>query len=73
LSISKRKNKNDNKKRRRKMTQERGSAELNIVLSDGIITVSHSEGETLAKWIARHGDWNRLFDFIKFLQQGEEK
>ncbi len=55
------------------MTQERGSAELNIVLSDGIITVSHSEGETLAKWIARHGDWNRLFDFIKFLQQGEEK
>ena len=55
------------------MTQERGSAELNIVLSDGVITVSHSDGETLAKWIARHGDWIRLFDFIKSLQKGEKK
>ena len=54
------------------MTQERGSAELKIVLSNGIITVYHAEGNTLAKWTARYGDWNRLFDFIKVLQQGEK-
>ena len=52
------------------MIQEKGSAELNIVLDNGIITVSHIDGDILAKWIAKNGDWNKLFNYIKFLQEG---
>ena len=52
------------------MIQEKGSAELNIVLDNGIITVSHIDGDILAKWTAKNGDWNKLFDYIKFLQEG---
>jgi|TARA_R110000803_G_scaffold196999_1_gene260447 hypothetical protein len=51
--------------------EERGSAELKIELSKGIITVSHAEGNTLLKWTAEYGDWNRLFNFIKSLQEGK--
>ena len=53
------------------MIQEKGSAELNIVLDNGIITVSHIEGDILAKWTAKNGDWNKLFDYIKSLQEGD--
>ena len=52
------------------MIQEKGSAELNIVLDNGIITVSHVDGDILAKWTAKNGDWNKLFDYIKSLQEG---
>jgi hypothetical protein len=58
------------------MIYEKGSAEINVSLSDGIITVRHSEFSgkpILRQWRARKGDWDRIFQSFDLLQQLSEK
>lgn len=51
--------------------QERGSASMNIDLTDGIITVRHGDcNSILVQWVAKNGDWNSLFEKIKLLEGG---
>ena len=50
--------------------KELGSAGINIELSNGVITVRHSEsGNKLREWTAKKGDWDKLFDFIDLLRR----
>jgi len=50
--------------------KELGSAGINIELSDGVITVRHSESnDKLREWTAKKGDWDKLFDFIDLLRR----
>jgi len=54
-----------------KNIQERGSANININLNDGIITVRHGDcNSILAQWVAKNGDWNSLFEKIRLLEGG---
>ena len=44
---------------------EIGSAGIRVDLTDGVITVYHSEGDAvLAKWKAELGDWDKLWNCI---------
>ena len=48
---------------------ERGSAEINVSLSKGIITVKHGEcGTVLRSWVASGNDWDSLWLTIKELE-----
>jgi hypothetical protein len=55
------------------MTIERGSAGINLRLSNGVITVRHSECNTvLAEWLAEEGDWDRIWIAIRDIKQERE-
>ena len=55
------------------MTIERGSAGMNLRLSNGVITVRHSECNTvLAEWLAEEGDWDRIWIAIRDIKQERE-
>lgn len=48
---------------------EKGSAEINVSLSKGIITVKHGEcGSVLRSWVASGNDWDSLWLTIKELE-----
>ena len=55
--------------------QELGSAGINVELSNGVITVRHSESpdHVLKEWKARKGDWDSIFKTFDLLQQLSEK
>jgi len=56
------------------MTIERGNAGINLELSNGIITVRHSECNTvLAEWLAEEGDWDRIWIAIRDIKQEREE
>ena len=56
------------------MTIERGSAGINLELSNGVITVRHSECNTvLAEWLAEEGDWDRIWIAIRDIKQERER
>jgi hypothetical protein len=59
----------------KKMIYEEGSAEITVSLSDGIITINHSENDAfvLRQWRARKGDWDLIFKTFDLLQQLSEK
>ena len=43
-------------------------------LSNGIITVRHSECNTvLAEWLAEEGDWDRIWIAIRDIKQQREE
>lgn len=48
-------------------TRERGSAQINIELKDGIITVRHTHplGDILYTKDAKPGDWDKIWEAIK--------
>jgi hypothetical protein len=51
------------------MTAEPGAASIVIELAAGEITVTHgTDHVVLRRWIANHGDWNRLWDTIETLE-----
>jgi len=58
-----------------KNIQELGSAGINVELSDGVITVRHSESpdHVLREWKARKGDWDSIFKTFDLLEQLSEK
>lgn len=44
---------------------EPGAASIKVDLSDGVITVTHgTDSAVLAQWVARNGDWDRLWNTI---------
>ena len=48
----------------------KGSAGINIELSEGVITVYHSEcNSVLEKWTAKEGDWDLLWEAIRLLKE----
>jgi|TARA_R100000329_G_scaffold67537_2_gene59281 hypothetical protein len=49
---------------------EKGNAGVNIELSNGVITVRHSECNSILKqWTARKGDWNLLFGLLEEMEK----
>jgi hypothetical protein len=54
-----------------KNTQELGSAGINVELSNGVITVRHSESPDciLKEWTASRGDWNTIFNLLNMLEK----
>lgn len=51
--------------------KERGQASIRLELVDGVITVMHGQGgATLAQWTAESGDWDRIWQVIVALQNG---
>ena len=58
-----------------KNIQELGSAGINVELSNGVITVRHSDSTdyVLKEWKARKGDWDSIFKTFDLLQQLSEK
>ena len=46
---------------------EKGSAEINLKLHNGVISVEHCEGGNLANWVAEKGDWDKIWDTINNL------
>jgi len=43
-------------------------------LSNGVITVRHSEADQiLHKWTAREGDWNKIFKCIYSLEKSSNR
>tara|TARA_R100001082_G_C4353490_1_gene155693 strand:- start:659 stop:874 length:216 start_codon:yes stop_codon:yes gene_type:complete len=54
--------------------QEKGSAGINVELSNGVITVRHSEADQiLHEWTAREGDWNKIFKCIYSLEKSSNR
>ena len=50
--------------------QEKGSAGINVELSNGVITVRHSEADQiLHEWTAKEGDWNKIFNCLYSLEK----
>lgn len=50
---------------------ERGSASILISLDNGVITVVHgTDNVVLRQWTAQYGDWDKLWDRIKELEEG---
>ena len=48
----------------------KGAAGINIELSEGVITVYHSEcNSVLEKWTAKEGDWDFLWGAIRLLKE----
>ena len=48
----------------------KGAAGINIELSEGVITVYHSEcNSVLEKWTAKEGDWDFLWVTIELLKE----
>ena len=58
-----------------KNTQELGSAGINVELSNGVITVRHSESpdHVLKEWKATKGDWDSIFKTFDLLEQLSKK
>lgn len=51
------------------MNAEPGAASIVIELAAGEITVTHgTDHVVLRRWIANHGDWNRLWATIETLE-----
>lgn len=52
------------------VVNERGAASIVVKLSKGIITITHgdSPNSVLAQWVAREGDWERLWSTIAELK-----
>jgi hypothetical protein len=51
--------------------KEKGQASIKIILSKGIITVKHgTDGAILSQWTAEAGDWDRIWEVIRALQNG---
>ena len=47
---------------------ERGAASIVVDLKDGVITVTHgTDNVVLQRWVARQGDWDRIWDTINLL------
>ncbi len=51
--------------------QELGSAGINVELSNGVITVRHSESLDciLKEWTASKGDWDTIFNLLNMLEK----
>lgn len=48
--------------------KERGAASIIVELSEGIITVKHSDDNSiLLQWEAEEGDWAKIWDTLRFL------
>ena len=48
--------------------KENGSAEINIKLTNGIISVNHTDiNFELASWVGSKGDWNKIWSLIDSL------
>jgi hypothetical protein len=47
--------------------KETGEAEINIKLSNGIITIKNSNKLNLKQWEAHEGDWDKLWNKINEL------
>mgnify|MGYP003112834546 FL=1 len=58
-----------------KNIQELGSAGINVELSNGVITVRHSESpdHVLKEWKATKGDWDSIFKTFDLLEQLSKK
>lgn len=49
---------------------EPGAASMLVDLSDGEITVTHGTANVvLERWVAKQGDWDRIWDTIAQLTQ----
>ena len=55
--------------------KELGSAGINVELSNGVITVRHSESpdHVLKEWKATKGDWDSIFKTFDLLEQLSKK
>ena len=48
--------------------KEIGCAEINIKLTNGIISVNHTDNNfELASWVGSKGDWNKIWSLIDSL------
>lgn len=50
---------------------DKGAAEIKLVLSNGVISVYHSDGTKLYSWKTKKGDWNKIWETLHKL--GGEK
>ena len=44
-----------------KKIKEKGACGMTLELEDGVISVKHCEGGNLASWIAKKGDWDKIW------------
>lgn len=51
--------------------QEPGAASVVLELRDGVITVTHGShpGVVLSQWVARKGDWDRIWETLNRLNE----
>ena len=50
--------------------KERGEASFKVELSQGVINVEHgTDGDALARWTANTGDWDKIWEVIRELEE----